>query len=120
MKMRTIIEAGREASPLVNAGLAEMRSELGSSRQLIIDLAAVKSDALRDAALSELLKGIDRTLVSLDSTNETWDGFNSTLSSYKYKFRRVKTRAVKDLPGQQVLFDEPSNAESQTGGTENH
>ena len=119
MKMRTIIEAGRQASPLVNEGLAEMKSRLASSRQLVLDLASVKSETLRDAALSELLKSLDLISVGLDSTKETWDMFDSALSSYKYKFGRVKINVVRDLPGQQVLFDDPIDCASQTCGTEN-
>lgn len=115
MKMRTVIEAGRDAAPRVNDGLAEMRSKLDAFRQLVDDLSSVKSDAARDSLIAECARMSDSLGASLADVTATWRSFDGTLGAYRRKFGRVKIAVVKDLPGQQVLFADPI---SPTGATE--
>lgn len=117
MKMRTVIEAGREASPLVNEGLAEMGYRLNSFRQLVEDLSSVKSDAARESLIAECSHMADALADSLAYTTEKWCAFDAALTSYRRKFGKVKISAVRDLPGQQVLFDEQPEPISRQGAT---
>ena len=116
--MRTVIEAGRHASPLVNNGLTEIGSKLESFRQLVSDLSSVKSDMARDAVIGECVRIVDSLSGSLANTVSIWSEFNSSLMSYRYKFGRKKKPKMVDLPGQQVLFDEPTDDEARKDGTE--
>lgn len=107
MKMRTVIEAGREASPLVNEGLSEMGSKLNSFRQLVEDLSSVKSDAARDSLIAECSHMADSLAGSLAHTVSKWNVFDAALTAYRRKFSKVKIVPARDLPGQQVLFEDP-------------
>lgn len=104
--MRTVIEAGRQASPLVNKGLSEMKSKLDSFRQLLSDLSSVKSDVARSAVVMECERAIDSLSGTLVDTISKWGEFDSALSSYRRKFGRVKISPSRDLPGQQMLFSD--------------
>lgn len=115
--MRDVIEAGREASPLVNEGLAEMRAKVDSFRQLLSDLSSIRCEAAREAVLQECMRSVDSLSGTLVDTASKWDRFDSALVAYKYKFRRVKITLAKDMPGQQMLFDAPSDATSPQGET---
>lgn len=117
MKMRTVIEAGREASPLVNEGLAEIGSKLGAFRQLVEDLSSVKSDAARDSLIAECSYMADVLADSLEHTMAKWRSFDETLNAYRRKFGKVKISLVRDLPGQQVLFDDPDGLTVRQGAT---
>lgn len=119
MKMRTVIEAGRQASPLVNEGLSEMKSKLDSFRQLLSDLSSVKSDVARNAVVMECERAIGSLSGTLVDTISKWGEFDSTLSSYRRKFGRVKISQSRDLPGQQMLFSEDAGGLPRQDETEN-
>ena len=104
MKMRTVIEAGRSVSPLINEGLSEMRAKLDHFGQLLEDLSSVKSEEGRRAILEECHRGLDSLSGSLVDATSRWNGFDSSLRSYKYRFRKSKKEMPADLPGQQFLF----------------
>lgn len=106
MKMRTVIEAGRKASPQINQGMTEIGEKLSSFRQVLSDLCSVKSDSAREAVMNECLRSIDGLSGSLVDTQSIWREFDETLCGYRYRFGRAKKKKVVDLPGQQVLFEE--------------
>ena len=107
--MRTVIEAGRKVAPLMNEGLAEMSSRLNSFRQLVEDLSCVKSDAARDSLIAECSHMADGLAGTLSDAISKWCEFDAALNAYRYRFGRVKKAQPKDLPGQQVLFDDATS-----------
>lgn len=118
MKMRTVIEAARKTAPLLNNGLSDIRAKADTFRQLLADMSSVKSEQAREAMARECLRGIDSLSGAIVDTMSKWDEFYSSLSAYKYKFRRVGMPVTKDLPGQQVFFgdvDEPNSRQGATG-----
>ena len=118
MKMREVIGAAREASPLVNKGLDEIASKIDSFRQLVEDLSSVKSDAARDSLIAECSHMADSISGSLADTMAKWKAFDETLSGYRYRFRKAKS-VPSDLPGQMVMFDCSVDPVSRECATEN-
>ena len=116
--MRTIIEKGRELSPCLNKELDSACSMATECMRRMSDLYAINNDASKTAmAMAELcIKGLTELQDTLVAVISEWRKFDSTLGQYKYKFRDgASARARKDLPGQQVLFDE-SNAVNEVLG----
>lgn len=108
MKMRIVIEAARGVSPVINQTLSAASGRVSSCRQLLEDLMAVKSDAGRAAMLDQCVRGLEDLAKSMEEVGAAWYGLDSVLGKYRYKFDRKKNRAVKDLPGQRLLFPEDS------------
>ena len=104
MKMKTVIEAGRKAAPLVSSGLSEVAEKLVGLRQLLVDLSAVKSEGGMRAVADECVRCLDSISGSLVDTTSKWRDFEGVLGGYKYSFKKAKTTASRDLPGQQMLF----------------
>jgi hypothetical protein len=103
MKMRTVIEAGRKASPLMNDGLGEAKRLVDSFGQLLVDFSAVKSEEGRAAMLQQCAAGLGRLGESLDGIGKVWRRFDGTLGDYKYQFDRCKKGPPPDCPGQQIM-----------------
>ena len=117
MKMRTVIEAARKTAPLLDGGLSDIRAKADMFRQLIADMSSVKSEQAKEAMTRECLRGLDSLSVAIVDTMSKWDEFYSSLSAYKYKFRRAGTHVEKDLPGQQILFEDDSEPISRQDAT---
>lgn len=106
MKMRTVIEAGRKASPLVGQALEAACTQLEELVGNMSDLANVRSDAARSAMVNVCTKGLADLHITLGYLGSKWREFDETLGEYRYKFKQPKSKVVKDLPGQQMLFNE--------------
>lgn len=118
MKMRSVIEAGRKAAPLVNKGLAETGLLLDSFRQLAHDLASVRSAEARDVLAAQCASMADKIESALVDTYDKWKALDAAISSYRRKFADSKIRHVRDLPGQQVLFSDGRDAIARQDGKE--
>ena len=101
--MKTIIEAGRKASPLVNKGFEDLKAKFESFGQLVSDLQSVKSESGREAMLTQCSIGLQGLSGLLAETADNWGRFDSILGDYKYNFKKRKKGPPPDLPGQQVM-----------------
>lgn len=106
MKMRTVIEAWRKASPLVNKEIAWVGKCLASCRQLLEDMSGVKSDTAKEAIAAECVHELDSLSGAFADLNSAWSKFDESLGEYHYRFRSAKKKSPVDLPGQMVFSDE--------------
>ena len=114
MKMKSVIEAGRKASPLVREGFDDLKSRIKSFGQLLSDLASVKSESGREALLAQCVIGLDGLSRAVAATATDWGRFDSILGDYKYNFKRRRKGPPPDLPGQQVMeFNEKKDSYEQ-------
>ena len=112
--MRTIIEAARKASPLVNEGFSDLKARLESFGQLVSDLRTVRSDLGREAMLEQCSLGLSKLFALLSDTARDWERFDSILGDYKYNFKKRKKGPPPDLAGQQVMeFNEKKDSYEQ-------
>jgi len=112
MKMRTIIETGRETSPVINTCLNNLKNQIDLFGQILSDFSSVKSECGRAAMLEQCAGGLKSLSESLETAGVAWHKFDAILGDYKYQFDKRRKGQPVDLEGQQVMdFDreqEPS------------
>ena len=104
--MLTVIEAGRHASPLISKELESVGRCIERCQTLVEDMSGVKSVLSKEAISAECAHELDFLSVEFSELKKFWEEFNDKLESYKYRERKKKANKVKDLPGQQVLFED--------------
>lgn len=82
-------------------------------------MSGVKSVLSKEAISAECAHELDFLSGEFYELKKFWSEFNDALESYKYKPRKKKGKVV-DLPGQQVLFDEPNDDSFQKDEKESH
>lgn len=101
--MRTIIETGRQTSPVINDSLAALEKEIASFGGILSDLASVKSEGGRAAILAKSADELDCLVACFNAAAASWRRFDSTLRDYKYVFGSHRKGPPPDLPGQEVM-----------------
>ena len=115
MKMLSVIEAGRHASPLIGKAIDSIIRCIDRCMMLIDDMSEVKSSLSKEAIASECVNEISFMRGEFNELSAFWKEFDEKLSAYKYRPRKSKKNRVVDLPGQQKLFDEEEAESSGLG-----
>jgi hypothetical protein len=116
MKMREVIEAGREASPLINITMDSIGRCIERCQVLLDDMTEVKSNLSREAIASECVNELAFLGGEFKELKTFWSRLNEKLEEYKYKPRKQKKKRIVDLPGQQKLFEDPEPAPDDLSG----
>ena len=106
MRMRSVIEAGKKASPLVNSCIESLAQCIARVQTMLADMSDVKSARSMEAIAGECAKEMSFLNGEFVELRKHWEEFGDALASYKYKARKAKRKGVVDLPGQQKLFDD--------------
>jgi len=116
MKMREVIEAGREASPLINMTMDSIGRCIERCQVLLDDMTEVKSNLSREAIASECVNELAFLEGEFKELKTFWARLNGKLEEYKYKPRKQKKKRIVDLPGQQKLFEDPEPEPDNSSG----
>ncbi len=103
--MRTVIEAGRKTSPLINEAIPSVREGLSECLRLISEKLSNVSGGKTSKDIETLTCIVRSVSCDILKIEEAWACFDGTLGEYKYRFNRSKKKIFKDLPGQQLLFN---------------
>lgn len=106
MRMRSVIEAGKKASPLVNSCIESLAQCVVRVQTMLADMSDVKSARSMEAIAGECVNEMSVLDGELIALRKHWGEFGSALASYKYKAKKARRKGVVDLPGQQKLFDD--------------
>lgn len=104
--MRTVIEAGRHASPLISKAIDSVGRCIKRCMALTEDMSGVKSVLSKEAISAECVHELEFLTGEFSELKRFWEEFDEKLGAYKYRERKPKCNRAKDLPGQQVLFEE--------------